>query len=196
MENLSDKELIELAKKGDKDAPNILLERYRKLATKIARSYFLVGEEFEDLMQYAMMGLFNAYQNYDLDSGISFSTFANICITRQIQTAVKYASRKKFDPLKNPVPISTTDELDEEDDSVIVIPSGTLSPEDQIIQKEIVEQIKKEIANTLSSFELKVLKLFLKGEKYTEIAKELGKTNKQIDNALNRIRNKLSFLKK
>ena len=196
MENLSDKELIELIRSGDEQALDFLLKKYKKLATKLTRSYFLIGEEFEDLLQEAMIGLVNACKKYDLQSTASFSTFASLCITRQIQSAVKHANSKKNEPLKDYISLQPTDEPDEEDDVVIVIPSSLLSPEEQLIQKETVGQIKKEIVSTLSDFELKVLELFLKGEKYTEIAIELGKTNKQIDNALSRIRNKLSFLKK
>ncbi len=196
MENLSDKELIELIRSGNKDARDFLMEKYKRLAIKITRRYFLVGEEFEDLLQEAWLGLVDAFEKYDLQSTASFSTFASLCITRKVQTAVKHANSKKNEPLKDYFSIQPTGEPDEEDDVVIVIPSSLLSPEEQLIQKETVGQIKKEIVNTLSDFELKVLELFLKGEKYTEIAIELGKTNKQIDNALSRIRNKLSFLKK
>lgn len=197
MEKLTDIQLIKMARSGDENALDFLLNKYKKLASKIARSYFLIGAEYEDLLQEAMIGLYKAYISYDTTSIASFSTFARTCITRNIQSAVKKANRKKNQILNNCISLTSQGAVDFEDDDEpsIVIPSNVLSPDQQLIESENLLQIKQKIKDSLSKFELEVLSLYLKGYSYTQIAQKLQLTNKSIDNALNRIKTKLSFLK-
>ena len=200
MENLTDEELIDLAKNGDEMALDFLLDRYKVLASKIARSYFLVGAEYEDLLQEAMIGLYKAYISYDKKSKASFSTFARTCITRNVQTAVKTANRKKNQILNSSISLTNQGGLqkqgDEDEDITLIIPSNSLTPDEKLIESETLQSIKEKIKQCLSKFELDVLVLYLQGYSYTQIAQKLNLTNKSIDNALSRIRHKLSFLKK
>ena len=200
MENIQDDKLIEDARKGDKESLNLLMDKYTQLASKIARSYFLIGADYEDLLQDAMIGLFNAYNNYIIGSSASFSTFARMCIERNIQSEVKKANSKKNQILSGAVSLTNQGEiiLNEDDDGEIniVIPSNALSPDQKLEQRESLKQIKEQIISSLSKFELKVLILFLQGYKYTQIAQKLGLNSKSVDNALSRIKNKLSYLKK
>ncbi len=200
MENLTDEELIDLAKNGDEMALDFLLDRYKVLASKIARSYFLVGAEYEDLLQEAMIGLYKAYISYDKNSKASFSTFARTCITRNVQTAVKTANRKKNQILNSSISLTNQGGLqkqgDEDEDITLIIPSNSLTPDEKLIESETLQSIKEKIKQCLSKFELDVLVLYLQGYSYTQIAQKLNLTNKSIDNALSRIRHKLSFLKK
>lgn len=199
MENLSDDILIAQAKQGDESSLDFLMQRYKQLASKIARSYFLVGAEHEDLLQEAMIGLYKAYINYDKTKHTSFSTFAYLCITRSVQDAVKSANSKKHQMLSNSVSLTNQGAIvinNEEDKEInIVIPSSTLSPDEQLIEEEKIKDIKQKIKNNLSNLEQKVLSLYLNGDSYTQIAQKLNTNNKSIDNALSRIRHKLNFLK-
>lgn len=197
---MSDIELIKNARAGDENALGDLLNRYKQLASKIARSYFLVGAEYEDLLQEAMIGLYKAYVSYDTNGNASFSTFARTCITRNVQSAVKMANRKKNQMLNNSISLSSQGAIvkgeEEDDDEInIVIPSNTLSPDEKLIESENLALIKQKIKQTLSNFELEVLALYLKGYTYTQIAQKLNLSNKSIDNALTRIKHKLAFLK-
>lgn len=200
MENLSDDILIAQAKSGDESSLDFLMQRYKQLASKIARSYFLIGAEHEDLLQEAMIGLYKAYINYNKSKHATFSTFAYLCITRSVQDAVKSANSKKHLMLSNSVSLTNQGAIvvnnDEDKEINIVIPSTMLSPDEQLIEEEKINEIKHQIKNKLSSFEQKVLLLYLEGDSYTQIACKLNSTNKSIDNALSRIRNKLSNLKK
>ncbi|MBO5884694.1 MAG: sigma-70 family RNA polymerase sigma factor [Clostridia bacterium] len=199
MENLSDDILIAQAKSGDESSLDFLMQRYKQLASKIARSYFLIGAEHEDLLQEAMIGLYKAYINYNQTKHTTFSTFAYLCITRSVQDAVKSANSKKHQVLSNCVSLTNQGAIvvsNEEDKEVnIIIPSKTLSPVDQLIEEEKIQEIKTQIKNKLSGFEQKVLKLYLEGDTYTQISQKLNTTNKSIDNALSRIRGKLCNLK-
>ena len=200
MKNLSDIELVELVKQGDEESLDFLLNKYKQLASKIARSYFLVGAEDEDLMQEAMIGLYKAILKFNKDNGANFSTFAYKCITRNVQSAVKMANRKKNQFLNNYVPLSSVGSVlfsDEEQDEVnLVIPSSSLTPDEKLIEEESLKQIKEKIKNNLSILELQVLIQFLKGHSYKNIAQNLNMNSKTIDNALSRVRHKLEFLKK
>ena len=200
MQNLTDIQLIEKAKNGNELALDFLLGKYKKMANKIARSYFLIGAEYDDLLQEAMIGLYKAYMGYDPKSKVNFSTFAHKCITRSVQTAVKIANRKKNQMLNNSISLSSQGAIisnseDDDEEINLVLPSSILTPDQILIEGENFENVKESIKNTLSKFELDVLGLFLKGLSYTQIAERLNQTNKSVDNALSRIRNKLSFLK-
>lgn len=182
---LNDNELIKKAKAGDSIALDALMSRYKSLASKIARNYFLIGGDYDDLVQEAMIGLYKAYTSYDTSSKTSFSTFAHMCITRNVQSAIKIANRKK-----NAILNQSVDILKQSDTLV----SPNPSPDEKLIQNENIESIKQNIQGSLSKFEQQVLSMFLKGYSYKDIATKLSVTNKSIDNALSRIRKKLSFL--
>lgn len=200
MKNLSDDMLIEKAKSGDESSLVFLLNKYKIMASKIARSYFLVGAEYDDLLQEAMIGLYKAYVSFDNSCGASFATFAHKCITRNVQSAVKMANRKKNQMLNNSVSLTSQGAIevspdDSDEDINLVIPSDALSPDEKLIESEKLAEIKEKIKSALSKLELNVLMLFLKGDSYCEIATKLNMNNKSVDNALSRVRHKLNFLK-
>ena len=192
---LTDNELIKKARSGDNLALDALMARYKKLASKIARSYFLIGAEYDDLLQEAMIGLYKAYTNYDPSSSTSFSTFAHMCITRNVQSAIKLANRKKNSFLNQSLTLTSQGEVTNDDEEItLMLASKNLSPDEKLIQNENLSDIKTKILATLSAFEQKVLSLYLKGYSYKDISTRLNVTSKSIDNALSRIRKKLAFL--
>lgn len=194
--------LLLKARGGDDFSLDQLMLMYTPLVNKIARKYFLVGAGLDDLIQEGMIGLYKAFLGYKDEALSSFKTFATLCITRQIQSAVKLANRNKNLPLnayfsinnQGMVVISTPLKADSVEEG-IYIPSGELSPEENVLNEERVAEINKEIEKCLSDFEKKVLKHFISGKNYIEIAQILVKDPKSIDNALNRIKIKLRFLK-
>ena len=193
---MNDEKLIELAQNGDGNAVNTLLIKYKSLASKIARSYFLTGGDIEDIIQEGMIGLYKAIMHFCKNKNASFTTFASICIKNQIQSAIKIASSDKNKALSSAMPITEQVDDDDEDGKIeIIIPSLSPSPDDEVIAKERLKEIATIIKSTLSDMEYKVLCLYLKGFNYDEISKASGLNKKSIDNALTRIKNKLSFLK-
>ena len=193
---MNDEKLIELAQNGDGNAVNTLLIKYKSLASKIARSYFLTGGDIEDIIQEGMIGLYKAIMHFSKNKNASFTTFASICIKNQIQSAIKIASSDKNKALSSAMPITEQVDDDDEDGKIeIIIPSLSPSPDDEVIAKERLKEIATIIKSTLSDMEYKVLCLYLKGFNYDEISKASGLNKKSIDNALTRIKNKLSFLK-
>jgi RNA polymerase sporulation-specific sigma factor len=191
----SDEELSLLAQKGDENALNKLLCLYKPLVSKIARSYFLVGGDIEDIMQEGMIGLYKAIMHYSGDKA-SFKTFATTCIKHQIQSAIRIASSDKNKPLSSAMSIAEKTNIEDDEEIEILIPSPLPSPDDEVLEKEKLEEIRKIIKNTLSPLEIKILSLYLKGFSYKEISEMANITTKSIDNGLTRIKNKLSFLKK
>lgn len=198
----NDLELINDAKNGNELALEDLFTKYKSLAIRIARRYFLVGQDSNDLYQEAMIGLFKAYQSYKDNINHDFKSFATLCINRQIQSAIKSANRLKNKALNDYISLNNQGgydikQEDKDDDEVIyIIPSPDQLPDDKLISKEEVEKIKKEIINRLSIFEKQVLSLYLKGFSYKQMAENLNKTEKSIENSLTRIKSKLSFLRK
>lgn len=193
---MTDEELSIKAQSGDETALNTLLTKYKSLINKVSRSYFLIGGDMEDLIQEGMIGLYKAIMNYSDKRNTSFKTFANTCIKNQIQTAVKIASSEKNKVLSSALPIMEEKNDDEEEEMEIIIPSSIPSPDFTIVEKESFKEIFEEIKQNLSNLEFKVLLLYLRGFSYNEISKTLNIPKKSIDNALSRIKNKLSFLKK
>ena len=195
--NLTDEDILELVGKGDQNALDFLLAKYKSLASKISRSYFLVGAESEDLLQEAMLGLYSACRHFNKKLHASFKTFANLCITRAVQTAVKLANRQKNKFLKESYSLSNQgavvfDEKDEDgEDICLYIPADTLAPEDELLARERELEIEKIIDENLSKKEKNVLSLYLKGLSYVEIANVLGDTTKAVDNAIVRTKKKL-----
>ncbi len=200
---INDSELIEKAKNGDELALEDLLTKYKPLAIKLARRYFLAGQDNDDLYQEAMIGLFKAYQGYKKMNS-DFKSFASLCINRQILSAIKTANRQKNKALNNYVSLNNQggydikkeDQDDSDDVLYFIIPSTEQLPDDKLISKEELETIKKEIINNLSNFEKNVLSLYLKGLSYKQMAVKLNKKEKSIENSLTRIKSKLFYLKK
>lgn len=198
----NDLDLINNAKNGNELALEDLFTKYKSLAVRITRRYFLVGQDSNDLYQEAMIGLFKAYQNYKDNISNDFKSFATLCINRQIQSAIKSANRLKNKALNGYISLNNQGgyDLKQEDkndeDFIYIIPSSDQLPDDKLISKEEVEKIKKEIINRLSIFEKQVLSLYLKGFSYKQMAEKLNKTEKSIENSLTRIKTKLSFLKR
>ena len=186
----SDNELINQARNGDEYAEEILANRYGRLVRICARQFFLVGGDGEDLIQEGMLGLLNAIRKYDPERDVSFKTYAERCIRNRLLTAVESANRQKNAPLNQGVPLEV---LQGEDDS-FQTPSGYTSrcPEDLILEKEHVTEIREKYIRALSKLELAVLEQFLNGCSYKEIAEALGKTEKSVDNAVQRIRKKFA----
>lgn len=197
---MEDFELLEKAKQGDEKSLEALLVKFKPLACKIARKYFLAGQDEEDLYQEAMIGLFKAEQSFNESIGLDFKSFASLCINRQIQSAVKNANRKKNKILNESISLNNQGGIEsfdsgDEPELYFIVPSNSPLPDDELIYKEKVEEIKKAIASKLSSYEKKVLALYLNGLSYKEMGKILTKETKSIENCLSRIKTKLSYLK-
>ena len=192
---MTDEELVGMAQEGQESAVNGLLKKYKSLVNQIARSYFLTGGDMEDIVQEGMIGLYKAIMHYNGKSA-SFKTFASTCIKHQIQSAVRVASSEKNKILSSALPI--IDQLNSEDDeekTEVIFPSELPSPDERILEKERIDEIMAKIRQTLSKLELKVLSLYLKGYSYNEISEKCNINKKSVDNALSRIKSKLSFLK-
>ncbi len=193
---MTDEELSLKAQEGDESSVDILLSKYKSLVNKIARSYFLTGGDIEDIAQEGMIGLYKAIIHFNQQKNASFKTFASTCIKHQIQSAIRIASSEKNKVLSSAIPlIDQTDNDEDEELKELPIPSDLPSPDDKLIEKEKLQEIKQKIYQKLTPLELKVLSLYLKGYSYNEIS-QIGNINKKsIDNALSRIKTKLSFLK-
>lgn len=191
--NMTDGEIAELANKDDPLASDYLLNKYKNFVRAKARSYFLIGADREDLVQEGMIGLYKAIRDYRPDKQTSFLAFAELCVTRQIITAIKAATRQKHKPLNSYISLNKPVYDEESDRTLIDIITGSKvsNPEDIIIDQEDLMQIEEKIGEMLSDFEWKVLCLYLKGKSYQEIAQILGRRVKSIDNALQRVKNKL-----
>ena len=196
MSLFTDEEIIENVREGEASGMDELFERYKNVVRSIASTMYLIGGETEDLIQEGMIGLFKAVQEYDPGRDASFGTFARLCITRQIYSAVKASGRKKHIPLNTYVSLyEETKEDDENGRSVevkdMLRASDTTEPEQVILSNEKSEEIERAIDEELSSFEKNVLELYVTGMSYSEIADVLGKNEKAMDNAIQRIRGKL-----
>lgn len=189
----SDEELISLAQNGSGGALDFLLKKHSELVKKIANRYFLVGADHDDLVQEGMIGLFKAVRSYENDKNASFRSFAELCITRNILTAIKSATRQKHKPLNSYVSLDRPvyGNGDEETTLMDVIDrSETVNPEDILLSQERIDVLEKRLARFLSDMECKVLLYYLRGEDYGDIAGKLGTDRKAVDNALQRIRRK------
>ena len=197
---MEDIDLIRKAKQGDETSLELLLAKFKPLACKIARKYFLAGQDEEDLYQEAMIGLFKAEQSFNENAGQDFKSFATLCINRQIQTAVKNSNRKKNKILNESISLNNQGgidlyESDDDEQLYFIIPSSSPLPDDELIYREKVDEIKNAINQKLSVYERKVLSLYLKGLSYKEMGQILEKETKSIENCLSRIKSKLSYLK-
>lgn len=190
---LSDEELITRLRAGDRDAEDMLYARYKQVVRGKARSYFLVGADREDIIQEGMIGLYKAVCDYGFDKQASFRGFAELCITRQIITAIKGATRKKHIPLNTYVSLNrSVYEGESERMLVDVIGSSHISdPEELFIGRENYETVAAHIERLLSRLEKDALALYLQGCSYQQIADALGRSTKCVDNAIQRVKKKL-----
>ena len=191
-ENISDEELIGQIRLGDSGAQNYLLEKYKNLVYMKANRFFLIGGEDDDILQEGMIGLFKAIQSFDKDKNNSFKTFANLCVERQLISAIKTSNRQKHIPLNSSFSLNTS-AYDENDDTTVMEVLDTNfveDPLDTITKREYFESIETKIGQTLSKFEKQVLDRYVQGESYVDIAQKLDSPVKSIDNAIQRIRKK------
>lgn len=190
---MPDEETVELAQQGEQFAVEFLVDKYKNFVRAKARSYFLIGADREDIIQEGMIGLFKAIRDYRVDKLTSFRAFAELCITRQIITAIKTATRQKHIPLNSYVSLNKPI-YDEESDRTlmdIITTNGITNPEEIIISREEFIFIEKKMGEILSSLEWKVLMSYLEGKSYQEISVDLKRHVKSIDNALQRVKRKL-----
>ena len=190
--NLDDVQLIKMAKNGDKKALNYLLSKYTEIVNMKVGKYFIIGAEREDIMQEGLIGLFKAIKCFDPDKQSSFKTFANLCIERQLQTAIKSSTRQKHMPLNSSLSlnVSAYDENDDTDFFDILDANVVEDPLDMITKKEYYTFVEDRIEETLSDFKKQVLRRYTNGESYVEIAGKLNAPVKSVDNAIQRIRKK------
>ncbi|MCQ4726034.1 RNA polymerase sporulation sigma factor SigH [Anaerotignum faecicola] len=191
--NLKDEEIISYIKNGDLDAQEYIMNKYKTLVKSKARAYFLVGADREDIIQEGMIGLYKAVRDYQPDKNTAFRSFAELCINRQMITAIKTAGRQKHIPLNSSVSLNRPvfDEQEEQTYMDILENAEVTSPEILFIGQEDKSFIMEHIKEVLSSFENKVLSMYLQGRTYSEIAFLMGKPEKSIDNALQRVKKKI-----
>ncbi len=190
---LEDENVIELVHCGESEALDYLIQKYRNFVRAKARSYFLIGADREDIVQEGMIGLYKAIRDYKEDKLTSFKAFAELCITRQIITAIKTATRQKHIPLNSYISLDKPIYDEESDRTLMDVLTGAkiLNPEELIINREKYVNIEGKITELLSDLERKVLALYLDGQSYQEISEELNRHVKSIDNALQRVKRKL-----
>lgn len=194
---MTDEKLIENVKQEDQTALNCLIERYNDLVTMKANKFFMVGAEKEDMIQEGMIGLYKAIKSFDTEKQNSFKTFANMCVERQLITAVKNSNRQKHIPLNSSVSLNSAAYEDNEDmDKMDVLDIKMMNdPSDIIADREYFENMESKIKENLSSFELQVLKEYEKGKSYAAIAEKLNAKVKSVDTAIQRIRKKANKIK-
>ena len=189
----TDEELLIRLRDGESGITDHIMNKYKNLVRSKAKSMYILGADSEDLIQEGMIGLFKAIRDYDSGRDASFFTFADLCVSRQMYTAVQASRRQKHIPLNNYISLygnASEGREDEEEALVNVLASG-LNPEELVIDKENVDRLEMLIERELSSFEKQVLDLYLTGMGYQQIAKVLGRDDKSTDNALPRIKTKL-----
>ena len=178
-ENMTDEHLVAEARDGSTASLDMLMNRFKRLVKSKAKDYYLTSGDLEDLIQEGMIGLYKAVLDFDQAKGVKFATFANLCVVRQIQTAIKAASRQKHMPLNTSEPLKDS------------IPHNFNNPEDLLLSIEAFQDIDEFIHENLSQLELDVLQLYLDGKPHVQIAQQLGKNMKTVDNAIQRIRRKI-----
>jgi RNA polymerase sporulation-specific sigma factor len=191
-----DDELVARFHDGDSCALDVLLQRYRRFARAKARTYFLVGADAAGIEQEGRIGLYKAARDFRPDRQSSFRAFAELCITRQVITAIKTATRHKHQPLNQYVSISATRPDDEPNDRLVEKLLGSdhcTDPAEQAVSRERMEDMRRSMAEMLSVLEVDVLRLYVEGKSYQEISERLGRHVKSIDNALQRIKRKVDL---
>lgn len=192
-EDMKDEDIVKKARKEDYSALDFLLKKYKSYVKAKAGTYFLIGADRDDIIQEGMIGLFEAIRDYDNERLASFRTFAELCITRQIITAVKTATRQKHMPLNSYISLNKPVYEEGTNRTLLDIIEGVsvTDPMEVFIVNESIHSIEIRINNTLSEFEFEVLDYYIKGSSYQDIAKELKRDPKSVDNALQRIKRKL-----
>ncbi|MDX8367586.1 RNA polymerase sporulation sigma factor SigH [Cytobacillus sp. IB215665] len=192
-EQYEDEHIVELVHSGNSEALDYLINKYKNFVRAKARSYFLIGADREDIVQEGMIGLYKAIRDFKEDKLTSFKAFAELCITRQIITAIKTATRQKHIPLNSYVSLDKPIYDEESDRTLMDVISGTkvMNPEELIINQEEYDDIEVKMSELLSDLERKVLVLYLDGRSYQEISEDLNRHVKSIDNALQRVKRKL-----
>lgn len=191
--DMRDEDIVEVATTSDPRALEYLITKYKNFVRVKARSYFLIGADREDIIQEGMIGLYKAIRDYDRDKLTSFRAFAELCITRQIITAIKTATRQKHIPLNSYISLNKPIYDEESDRTLLDVISGAkiTDPEELIISSEELYSMESKVVELLSDLEWEVLMAYLDGKSYQEIADELNRHVKSIDNALQRVKRKL-----
>lgn len=191
---MTDEEIIKEMRNGDKQALTYLMNKYKEIVNLKVGKYFMVGAEKEDIIQEGLIGLFKAIKTFNDEKNNTFKTFANMCIERQLITAIKSSNRQKHMPLNSYLSLNMSAYDNEEENGAELMDtfdSKTIEdPLETIINKEYYDEIEKSIDKTLSQFEKQVLDRYMKGESYVTIAKRLDSPVKSVDNAIQRIRKK------
>ena len=194
-ETMADEQLIRKLREGETAITDFIVNKYKGMVKKKAKAMFLLGGENDDLIQEGMIGLFKAIRDYDLGQEVSFASFADLCVSRQMSTAIKLSNRQKHMPLNTYVSLYQSEESDTDEPHIPLIDQlenvKDNNPEDLFLDKEYFEAIEGKLREKLSEFEGRVLHLHLLGEDYQTIAKLLDKSPKSIDNALQRIKQKV-----
>nr|WP_208416555.1 RNA polymerase sporulation sigma factor SigH [Thalassobacillus devorans] len=190
---MEDEEIIERINEGHSQALDYLINKYKNFVRAKARTYFLIGADREDIVQEGMIGLYKAIRDYKEDKLSSFKAFAELCVTRQIITAIKTATRQKHIPLNSYVSLDKPIYDEESDRTLLDVIAGSkaIDPQELIVNKEKFDDMEDKISELLSDLERKVLTLYLDGRSYQEISAELDRHVKSIDNALQRVKRKL-----
>ena len=193
--NAKDEELVLMAQNGDDAAQEYLLDKYKSLVRAKSRAYFLIGADSEDIIQEGMIGLYKAVRDYNEEKNASFRSFAELCVNRQMITAIKAATRQKHQPLNSYVSLNKPVYEEESEQTYMDFLQSSsdslLNPEALLIGQENKSFLEDQMLKNLSSFETRVLVLYLQGRSYFEIAHVLDKPEKSIDNALQRVKKKL-----
>lgn len=195
--SMSDEQVVKLAQQNDGMALEYLLNKYKNFVRSKARSYFLIGADHEDIVQEGMIGLYKAIRDFKEEKLASFRVFAELCITRQIITAIKTATRQKHIPLNSYISLNKPIYDDESERTLLdaITEGWAANPEDMLISREDFFAIEEQIGEKLSELEKEVLHNYLEGKSYQEISKEMGKHIKSVDNALQRVKRKLQKFK-
>ena len=192
-ESMTDEQIVVLAQETDSPALEYLLNKYKNFVRTKARSYFLIGADHEDIVQEGMIGLYKAIRDYKAEKLSSFRAFAELCVTRQIITAIKTATRQKHIPLNSYISLNKPIYEEDSDRTLldVITEEGMSNPEEMIIDREDLSVIEGKIGQMLSDLEKEVLVRYMEGKSYVEIADEMHRHVKSIDNALQRIKRKL-----
>ena len=194
-DKMSDEDLVKLAQKEDKKALDLVIDKYKEIVSMKVGKYFIYGAEKEDLTQEGLIGLFKAIKNFDVEKDNSFRTFANLCVERQIITAVKGSNRQKHIPLNSYISLNNSgfenEDGEEESQLIDVLDTNTIEdPLETITKNEYYKDVEDSIKKNLSDFEMQVLSKYVEGKSYVQIAESLNSPVKSIDNAIQRIRKK------
>ncbi|MEA5058528.1 MAG: RNA polymerase sporulation sigma factor SigH [Candidatus Pelethousia sp.] len=195
LSHMQDEALALAAQAGEPDAAELLCERYKDTVRAITRPYFLLGGDRDDLLQEGMIGLYKAIQHYKGGHNAAFHSFAELCVTRQIMSAIKMAARNKHQPLNTYVSLygPSGSFLEDGPDLLDVLKLTTENPEDTLLHKEAERDMRRKLDELLSPFEKQVVDLFLAGLSYQQIAARLSCGRKSVDNALQRVKKKLDI---